>query len=116
MALTRLAVITSATHSNFLKLSLLNAIEGAGTWAGYEMACRLRPTQILRRARCLAPQSSQIFPVQSSTRARSQSTASIKDTEGIAKGTIGPTKTIKFTSDTYSEIKRDSKFSEITEG
>jgi (R)-2-hydroxyglutarate---pyruvate transhydrogenase len=36
------------------------------------------------------------------------------DTEGAAKGTTGPTKTIKYTSETYPEIKRDSRFSGIT--
>jgi FAD/FMN-containing dehydrogenase len=44
-----------------------------------------------------------------------QSTARTEDTEDIAKGTTGTTKTIKFTSETYPEIKRDSRFSEITQ-
>ncbi len=48
-------------------------------------------------------------------RVRWQSTASTEDTEGIAKGTTGTTKTIKYTSETYPELKRDSKFSQITE-
>lgn len=46
---------------------------------------------------------------------RCQSTASTEDTEGIAKGTTGTSKTIKFTSETYPELKRDSKFAELTE-
>lgn len=79
------------------------------------MACRVKPTQIMRRVRCSISQWSQISPIQSSVRARWQSTASTEDTEGIAKGTTSPREIIKFTSETYPEIKRDSKFSEITE-
>jgi FAD/FMN-containing dehydrogenase len=46
---------------------------------------------------------------------RWQSTASTEDVEEIAKGTTGSSKTIKFTSETYPEIKRDSRFAEITQ-
>ena len=95
-------------------LIFLTAVERAGTRADCKMACRLRPIQILRRARCSVSQCSRISPIQSSIRARWQSTASTED-KGIAKGTTSPAKTIKFTSEMYPEIKRDSKFSEITE-
>lgn len=46
---------------------------------------------------------------------RWQSTASTEHTEGIAKGTTGTSKTIKFTSETYPEIQRDSRFAQITQ-
>jgi FAD/FMN-containing dehydrogenase len=77
------------------------------------MASKARPLQLLRRARCSAPQCRRAF--QPISRVRLQSTASTEDTEGIAKGTTGSTKTIKYTSETYPEIKRDSRFSKITE-
>lgn len=46
---------------------------------------------------------------------RWQSTATTEGTEGIAKGTTGTSKTIKFTSETYPNIKRDTKFSRLSE-
>lgn len=46
---------------------------------------------------------------------RWQSTASTEHTEGIAKGTTAPPKTVKFTAETYPEIGgRDSRFRELT--
>jgi FAD/FMN-containing dehydrogenase len=77
------------------------------------MASRSRVALALRRARISSiPSARQIRPL---SQIRWQSTASSEDTEGIVKGTTGTSKTIKFTSETYPEIKRDSKFAEITE-
>jgi (R)-2-hydroxyglutarate---pyruvate transhydrogenase len=76
------------------------------------MASRSRVALALRRTRFSAvPCARLLRPV---FQVRWQSTASTEDSEGIAKGTTGPSKTIKFTSETYPEIKRDSKFAEIT--
>lgn len=76
------------------------------------MAFILRPAQILRRTRCLAPQCWRAATLQSSVRSRWQSTASIEETKGNAGATIGP-KIKKFTSETYPDIKRNPRFSEI---
>ncbi|KAG9240775.1 hypothetical protein BJ878DRAFT_429544 [Calycina marina] len=46
---------------------------------------------------------------------RWQSTTDTEETEGVAKETAGTSKTVKFTSETYPSIKRDSKFAQITE-
>jgi FAD/FMN-containing dehydrogenase len=78
------------------------------------MACRSRFALALRRA-----QASRSPALRTTARPlaqlRLQSTASTEDTEGIAKGTTGTSKTVKFTSETYPSIKRDSRFAEITE-
>jgi FAD/FMN-containing dehydrogenase len=75
------------------------------------MTSRSRVALVLRRAKVpKAPR-----PLGPLSQNRWQSTASTEDTEGIAKGTTGSSNTIKFTSETYPEIKRDSKFSEITQ-
>jgi (R)-2-hydroxyglutarate---pyruvate transhydrogenase len=79
------------------------------------MACRTRPLQILRRVRCSPAQFLRPAALDPFQRVQRQSTASTEETEGIAKGTTGPAKTIKFTSETYPEIKRDSRFAQITE-
>jgi FAD/FMN-containing dehydrogenase len=65
----------------------------------------------LCRARIVVPSSQ---PLRQLPSIRWQSTASTEDSEGVAKGTTVSSKTIKFTSETYPEIRRDSKFSEIT--
>ncbi|KAF5870906.1 putative d-lactate dehydrogenase 2 protein [Botrytis fragariae] len=81
------------------------------------MAVRSRIALAARRAR-VSPASSSCSKVRSLrplTQTRWQSTASTEDTEGIAKGTTGTSKTIKFTSETYPDIKRDSRFAKITE-
>ncbi|KAH8776067.1 hypothetical protein F5882DRAFT_408732 [Hyaloscypha sp. PMI_1271] len=77
------------------------------------MASRPRPALALRRARIYTIPSAR--PLRPLSQIRWQSTASSEDTEGGAKGTTGTSKTIKFTSETYPKIKRDSKFAEITE-
>lgn len=74
------------------------------------MASRSKIAVAIRRAR-ICPRYSAGRPL---TQLRWQSTASTEFTEGIAKGTTGTSKTIKFTSETYPEIKRDSKFAEIS--
>src|SRR5450432_2627873 len=79
------------------------------------MACRSRSTQILRQVGCPTIQCSRSNPFCPFTRVRWQSTTSTAGTEGAAKGRTGPTKTIKFTSETYPKIKRDSRFTGITE-
>ncbi|TGO43150.1 hypothetical protein BHYA_0003g01040 [Botrytis hyacinthi] len=81
------------------------------------MAVRSRIALAARRAR-VSPASSSCSKIRSLrplTQTRWQSTASTEDTEGIAKGTTGTSKTIKFTSETYPDIKRDSRFAQITE-
>lgn len=77
------------------------------------MACRSRLSLALRRTR--AGPSIALRASRPLTQLRWQSTASTEDSEGIAKGTTGTSKTIKFTSETYPEIKRNSSFAEITE-
>ncbi|KAF7923190.1 uncharacterized protein EAE98_007895 [Botrytis deweyae] len=81
------------------------------------MAVRSRIALAARRARVSPASSScsKIRPLRPLTQTRWQSTASTEDTEGIAKGTTGTSKTIKFTSETYPDIKRDSRFAQITE-
>jgi FAD/FMN-containing dehydrogenase len=76
------------------------------------MASRPRVALALRRARISATPSAR--PLRPWAQIRWQSTASTEDSEGVAKGTTGTSKTIKFTSETYPEIKRNSKFAEIT--
>ncbi|TGO69652.1 hypothetical protein BOTNAR_0008g00170 [Botryotinia narcissicola] len=81
------------------------------------MAVRSRIALAARRAR-VSPASSSCSKIRSLrplTQTRWQSTASTEDTEGIAKGTTGTSKTIKFTSETYPDIKRDSRFAQISE-
>jgi FAD/FMN-containing dehydrogenase len=76
------------------------------------MASRPRIALALRRARitpCAKP-----APLRPLSQIR-WSTASTKDSESSAKGITGTSKTIKFTSETYPELKRDSRFAEITE-
>jgi FAD/FMN-containing dehydrogenase len=53
-------------------------------------------------------------PIRPLAQLRWQSTASTEDGEGVAKVTTVTSKTIKFTSETYPELKRDSRFAEIT--
>ncbi|TVY90103.1 putative D-lactate dehydrogenase, mitochondrial [Lachnellula willkommii] len=77
------------------------------------MASRSRVSLALRRARISSTPCSR--PIRPLSQFRWVSTASTEDSEGVAKGTTGPSKTIKLTSETYPEIKRDSKFAEITE-
>ncbi|TVY45335.1 putative D-lactate dehydrogenase, mitochondrial [Lachnellula occidentalis] len=77
------------------------------------MASRSRVSLALRRARISSIPCSR--PIRPLSQFRWQSTASTEDSEGVAKGTTGSSKTIKFTSETYPDIKRDPKFAEITE-
>jgi FAD/FMN-containing dehydrogenase len=77
------------------------------------MSSRSLVYSALRRGRINSPSCAR--PIRLPPQTRWQSTASTEDTEGIAKGTTGTSKTIKFTSETYPSIKRDSRFSEITE-
>lgn len=77
------------------------------------MASRSRVSLALRKARISPTSSSKLFrPL---VQARWQTTATTEGSEGIAKGTTGTSKTVKFTSETYPSIQRDSKFAEITE-
>ncbi|TVY33641.1 putative D-lactate dehydrogenase, mitochondrial [Lachnellula subtilissima] len=77
------------------------------------MASRSRVSLALRRARISPIPCSR--PVRPLSQFRWASTATTEDSEGVAKGTTGSSKTIKYTSETYPEIKRDSKFAGITE-
>lgn len=78
------------------------------------MAFRSRIALAARRAR-VSSSCSKIRPLRPLVQTRWQTTASTENTEGIAKGTTGTSKTIKFTSETYPDIKRDSRFAQITE-
>lgn len=77
------------------------------------MASRSRVSLALRKARITPASSSKLFRPWVQT--RWQTTATTEGSEGIAKGTTGTTKTVKFTSETYPGIQRDSKFAQITE-
>ncbi|KAB8292167.1 hypothetical protein EYC80_007910 [Monilinia laxa] len=81
------------------------------------MAVRSRLSLAARRARVSSASSScsRIRPLRPLIQTRWQSTASTEDSEGIAKGTTGTSKTVKFTSETYPDIKRDSRFAQISE-
>ncbi len=76
------------------------------------MATRSRVSLALCRARVSSVSCTR--PIRPLIQLRWQSTATTEDSEGIAKGTTGTSKTIKFTSETYPEIKRDSKFAELS--
>ena len=85
------------------------------------MACRPKVGLALCRAQ-LAPSStsrrvlSRVSQLryQSSDSKSASTVASTEGTEGKAKGTTGPTKTIKYTSESYPDLKRNSKFAEVT--
>jgi len=85
------------------------------------MACRSKVGLALCRAQ-LAPSStsrrvlSRVSQLryQSSDSKSASTVASTEGTEGKAKGTTGPTKTIKYTSESYPDLKRNSKFAEVT--
>jgi FAD/FMN-containing dehydrogenase len=79
------------------------------------MASKSRTVARLLRTGRPRVQCSRAARFQSIGRVRWTSTASTEDTEGIAKGTTGPAKQIKLTSETYPEIKRDSRFAKISE-
>ncbi|KAJ8061738.1 hypothetical protein OCU04_009535 [Sclerotinia nivalis] len=81
------------------------------------MAVRSRITLAARRARVSSASSScsKIRPLRPLVQTRRQSTATTEGSEGVAKGTTGTSKTIKFTSETYPDIKRDSRFAQISE-
>jgi FAD/FMN-containing dehydrogenase len=49
-----------------------------------------------------------------SIQSRWQSTASTEEAEATAEGAQAPKKTVKYTTDTYPEIKRDSRFAQVT--
>ncbi|QSZ32611.1 hypothetical protein DSL72_002190 [Monilinia vaccinii-corymbosi] len=82
-----------------------------------QMAVRSRITLAARKARVSSASSpcSKIRPLRSLVQTRWQSTASTEGSEGVAKGTTGTSKTIKYTSETYPDIKRDSRFAQISE-
>lgn len=75
------------------------------------MATRSTVALALRRARWATPSAR---PLRALPQLRCQSTATTEETEGISKGTTGSSKTIKFTSETYPDMKRDSRFAELT--
>ncbi|ESZ93393.1 D-lactate dehydrogenase 2, mitochondrial precursor [Sclerotinia borealis F-4128] len=81
------------------------------------MAVRSQFALAARGARISSASSScsKIRPLRSLVQTRWQSTASTEGSEGIAKGTTSTSKTIKFTSETYPDIKRDSRFAQISE-
>jgi len=79
------------------------------------MANHSRFALALRRARLASRPYPRTSLLRTLPQTRWQSTASTEETEGIAKGTTGTSKTIKFTSESYPAIKRNSKFTEISE-
>jgi FAD/FMN-containing dehydrogenase len=78
------------------------------------MASRSRLAHTLRRTRFSSTPRSRGNISQISTQLRWQSSATTEGTEGIAKETTGTSKTIKFTSETYPNIKRDPKFTQLS--
>jgi len=82
--------------------------------ASISMASRFRLTTAFRRARPLSVPRPRNKPLLAISQLRWQSTASTEGTEGVAKGTTGTSKTIKFTSETYPNIKRDPKFAQVS--
>jgi FAD/FMN-containing dehydrogenase len=78
------------------------------------MACRTRINPLLRQARIPARVFLPAIQSRVAGSIRLQSTASTEETEGVAKGTTATTKIIKFTADSYPEIKRDERFSAVT--
>lgn len=78
------------------------------------MATRSRFALALRRARICAPQSSRPAALRPLTQLRWQSTANT-DNEAAAKAATSTSKEIKFTSETYPEIKRDPRYAQLTE-
>jgi len=79
------------------------------------MANNLRFALALRRAQFAPRTYPRTCLLRTLPKTRLLSTASTEETEGIAKGTTGTSKTIKFTSESYPEIKRNSKFTQISE-
>ena len=79
------------------------------------MANHSRLALALRRVRLSSQPHPRACILRTGPQSRWQSTASTEETEGIAKGTTGTSKSIRFTSETYPEIKRNSKFTQISE-
>lgn len=79
------------------------------------MANRSLVSLALRGTRCRPLLCARITPLRPFIQTHWKSTATTEDSEGVAKGTTGTSKTVKFTSETYPEIKRNSKFSQISD-
>lgn len=78
------------------------------------MACRSRILPVLRRARLPTRYTAPAQQLRVAVQSRWQSTASTEEAEATAEGAQAPKKTIKYTTDTYPEIKRDSRFAQVT--
>lgn len=80
------------------------------------MACRSRLIPTLRRARLSTRPVIPVTPIRvpSNVLARRITTASSEEAEATAEGANKPAKQVKYTTDSYPEIKRDARFNEIT--
>lgn len=114
--LARLNSTFDLRYLNFLKWRIvLENLGKSGIPYICNMATRSRFALAVRRARTSAQPTSRTTSLRPLTQTRWQTTASTEETEGVAKGTTGSSKTIKYTSETYPSIKRNSNFKEITE-
>jgi len=69
---------------------------------------------VLKRARLPTRYTAPPQQLRVSIQSRWQSTASTEEAEATAEGAQAPKKTVKYTTDTYPEIKRDSRFAQVT--
>lgn len=69
---------------------------------------------MLKRARLPTRYTAPPQQLRVSIQSRWQSTASTEEAEATAEGAQAPKKTVKYTTDTYPEIKRDSRFAQVT--
>lgn len=76
------------------------------------MAVRSRFAHAISRSRISAPQCS--YVLRASAQIRRQSTAPSEKSKEAAKSTATTSKAIKFTSETYPELKRDPKYAQVT--
>ncbi|RDL40927.1 Uncharacterized protein BP5553_00906 [Venustampulla echinocandica] len=80
------------------------------------MASRSRTSLLLLRARISStPCGRSIRPLAQLRWQSASSTTTTEGSEGVAKGTTAPPKLVKFTSEAYPEIQRDSRFAKLTE-
>ena len=79
------------------------------------MAIRARLAAVVSRPRVSATQCSRPAVLRVPVQARWQSTTTVDQHKGAAKTKTTSSKVIKFTSETYPELKRDPKYAQVTE-
>jgi FAD/FMN-containing dehydrogenase len=79
------------------------------------MAVRSRFAHAIGRSRLSASQCSRPAVLVAATQFRSQSTAPAVKPQDTTKSKPGSSKVVRFTSETYPELKRDPKFGQLTE-